>query len=312
MAVLGGGGMISLSRAARVPGEGLSSDAWSSGSVCILSALGPGREGAGPGRTAGGGVVPDVPESRLSVLAAWVVGAASLGLLCGCNSDSEDCACTVARPGGAACAALRSPRRTRGAKVGGAVATLISVAPASYAWVPFAAYAGLCGGACGRFGRDAGLRFGFRCARAAPTALISVLPCVGPPMVRTALVWCPSSSLWEEAVEEPDAVAPGVLVCAPSAAKGARSVGWSMGGIGVRSVRGLFLRRSGLAASDICRWCLRAGSSGLFSSSAWKVTRFAAEAGLWLWCRAPADLLAPRGGCGVREESCPAAPSGAC
>ena len=71
--------MISLSRAARVTGEGLSPEASSSGSVCMFSAFGPGREGAGLGREAGDGVVLDVLESRLSVIARLVVDVALLG-----------------------------------------------------------------------------------------------------------------------------------------------------------------------------------------------------------------------------------------
>ena len=63
--------------------------------------------------------------------------------------------------------------------------------------------------------------------------------------------------------------------------------------------------------SDICRRCLLPGSFGLLSLSAWKVTRRAAEGGVRLWCRAPADLLDPRGSWGVRGECCPVAPSGA-
>ena len=49
--------MISLSRAARVPDEGASPDALLSGSVCMSSPAGPGREGAGLGRAVGDGVV---------------------------------------------------------------------------------------------------------------------------------------------------------------------------------------------------------------------------------------------------------------
>ena len=73
--------MISLSGAARVPGQGLSPDASSSGSVCMFSALGLGREGARLGRAAGGAVVQDVAESWLSVIAAPVVDVVLLGSL---------------------------------------------------------------------------------------------------------------------------------------------------------------------------------------------------------------------------------------
>ena len=56
----------------------------------------------------------------------------------------------------------------------------------------------------------------------------------------------------DEALEEPDAVAPAVLGCAPSAARRARPVGGTIAGIGVRYVRGLFVCRWCSAAADIC------------------------------------------------------------
>ena len=120
--------MISLYRAARMPGEGLSPDVSSSGSVCTFSALGPGREGAGLGCAAGGGVVPDVPDPRLYVMFSLVLNAVLLGSLCVCNLDSGDCACIVARVGAAACAASGSPGGAWSATFGGAVATLASMA----------------------------------------------------------------------------------------------------------------------------------------------------------------------------------------
>ena len=117
---------------------------------------------------------------------------------------------------------------------------------------------------------------------------------------------------WEEAAEEPDAMAPAVLACPLSAAKRARSVGGIMVGICVQSVRGLFVRCWGSPLGDICRRCLPLGSVGLLSSRAWKVTRCAAVRVVRLLCWVLADLLVPRGGCGVRGECCPAAASGAC
>ena len=70
-------------------------------------------------------------------------------------------------------------------------------------------------------------------------------------------------------------------------------------GIGLRSVRGLLVHHWGSAAADIFRRCLSPGSFGLLLSSAWSVNRRAAEGGVRLWCRAPAELLAPCGGGGV-------------
>ena len=58
---------------------------------------------------------------------------------------------------------------------------------------------------------------------------------------------------WEEAAEEPNAVASAVPVCTWSAAKCARLVRWSVVEISVRSVRGLFVRHWGSAAGDICQ-----------------------------------------------------------
>ena len=113
---------------------------------------------------------------------------------------------------------------------------------------------------------------------------------------------------WEEAVEEPDAVAPAVSVCAPSAAKRARLVDGSMVGIGVRFARGLFVSRWGLAVADIGPRCPPPGWVALLLSSAWKVTRLPAQGGMRLWYRALDNLLVPRGGCGIRGECCPVAP----
>ena len=88
--------MISLSRAARLPCEEVSPDVSLSGSVCISSALGSGRECAGLGRVAGDGVVTDSTESWIAVS---VVGVASPASLCERNSDPVDRACTAARMG---------------------------------------------------------------------------------------------------------------------------------------------------------------------------------------------------------------------
>ena len=117
-----GGGMISLFRAATVPGEGLSPDVSLSGSVCTFAASGPDREDAGPGCAAVGRVVSCVPDPCLSVMFTSVVDIAPLGSLC---------ACTVALVGGAACAASGSPGGACSATVGGVVATLTSVVPVS-------------------------------------------------------------------------------------------------------------------------------------------------------------------------------------
>ena len=151
-----GGGMISLSQPARLPGGGLSPDTSSSGSVCMFSALGPVREGAGLGDAAGAGVVPDLLESRLSLIAASVVGVGLPGSSCGCNTNSADRACTAARVIDAACAASGSPGWTCGSMVGGVVARLPAVAPASQPWVPPAAYTGVCSYSCGHSGRRCG------------------------------------------------------------------------------------------------------------------------------------------------------------
>ena len=88
-------------------------------------------------------------------------------------------------------------------------------------------------------------------------------------------------------------MAPAVSLCVSSAAKRARSVGWSMVKIGVRSVQSLFVRRWGSPVGDVCRRCLPHGSVKLLSSPAWKVTPRAAEGGERLWCWALADLRSP-------------------
>ena len=92
---------------ARVPREGMFPDASSSGSVCKFSALVSGRQGAELGCEAGDGLVLHVPEPW-----SW----------CGRNTNSADRACTAARVGDAACAALGSPGGTCAAMVGVVVA----------------------------------------------------------------------------------------------------------------------------------------------------------------------------------------------
>ena len=75
----GGGGMISLSRAARLPGEGSSPDSSSLGPVCMCGASGLAREGAALGCAAVGGVVSEVPDPRLPVMSSSFEDIASLG-----------------------------------------------------------------------------------------------------------------------------------------------------------------------------------------------------------------------------------------
>ena len=170
--------------------------------------------------------------------------------------------------------------------------------------------AGVCGGAGGRSGGCCGAAVGFLihkgCTYGADIGVDvrgAADGSCGPGVVVFVLVW-------EEAVEELDAMAPAVSVCVPSAAKRASSVGGSMVGIAVRSIQGLIVRRWRSAVGDICRRCLRPGSVGLLSSQAWKVSRHAAQGGVQLWCWALADLLVPRGACGVRGVCCPVAPTG--
>ena len=115
---------------------------------------------------------------------------------------------------------------------------------------------------------------------------------------------------WEEAVEEPDAMASVVTVCALGAAKRAPLVGGSMVGTSVRSAWGLFVRRFRSAVGDIYRRCRPLCSVGLLSSPASRATCCPAEGGVGLWCWAFADLLVLCGGCGVRVELCPVDPSG--
>ena len=113
-------------------------------------------------------------------------------------------------------------------------------------------------------------------ARVATTVLISVSLYAG----RDG--WCGPSLVafvlaWEEAVQEPDAMAFVLPVRALRAAKRTRCVAGSMVKIGVRSVQGLLVRRWGSAVGDICRRCRPLGLVGLLSSAAWTVTCCAAE-----------------------------------
>ena len=93
----GGGGMIFLSRAAWVPGEGVTPDTSLSGSVCMSSAAGPGREGAGLGPALKDRVVPDFSESCLSVIAASVSSIALPGPSCWRSTEPADRVCIAAR-----------------------------------------------------------------------------------------------------------------------------------------------------------------------------------------------------------------------
>ena len=294
-----------------MPGEGVSPDALLSGSVCMFSALGPGRKGAGLGHLAGGGVVPDVSESWLSVIAALVVGVVSPGPSCGLKTDHADRACTAAGVGNAACAAPGSPGGTCANVAAGVVATLTAAAPASQPWAPPAAYAHVCGGACGhsclRCRAVVGLPLREGCT---DSVVIGVAVC-GAAGGSCGLGVLSFVLSWEEVVEELDTRASALLLCRLSAARRACSVGGRMVDICVRFVWGFLVCRSGLAVGDICRRCLLPSWFGLLSVSAQKVLRHAAEGGVRLSCWVPADLLDPCGGCGVRGESCPVSLSGA-
>ena len=235
--------MISLSQAAKVPCKGSSPDASSSGPVCMLAASGPGREGAGLGCAAVEGVVSEVPNPRLCAMSSSVVHVASLRTLC---------ACVVARLGSSVHAASGSPGGVCAATVSGVAAMLTSFVPASQSWVPLAACAGASGGVCGCSGRCCGAAAGLPSReRCNDGAHISVaVPGVadgscGPGAVVFVVAW-------QGVAEQLDAVASAVPVCALKAAKRARSVGGSMAGIGVRSVRALFPRRLGSGLRDIC------------------------------------------------------------
>ena len=91
--------MISLSRVARVLGEGVSPDALLSSSVCMSAATGPGRGGAGLGRVVGDGVVSGVSESWLPVIASPVSGVASPGPSCWRSTEPADRTRIAARVG---------------------------------------------------------------------------------------------------------------------------------------------------------------------------------------------------------------------
>ena len=184
---------------------------------------------------------------------------------------------------------------------------IAAVATASQPWVPPAVYAGVCGGACGHSGWRCGALVGLQLCEGCTNGVdIGVAVCgaadglCGLDVVSFLLAW-------EEAVEELDTAASAVSVCTLETARRAPVVVGKMVGICVRSVLGLLVCRWDSSAGDICRRCLPAGSSGLLSVSARKVTRSAAEGSVRLWCRVPTDFLDPRGRCGVRGQCCQAA-----
>ena len=176
--------MISLSRAARVPGEGLSPDESLSGSVCMFAASVPGREGAGLGCAAGGWVVPDVPGPLLSVMLSSTGGRRVAGVIV-CLHRSPDGRCGACRVGVAGQNLLgHSWWRLSHVDFGGPC--LIALGPPCRVrrcvWWCVRAFRPLLCICCG-------LGLQFRYATGAPTALISVSAFAGPLMVRVVPVW---------------------------------------------------------------------------------------------------------------------------
>ena len=128
--------MISLSRAARVLGEGVSSDALVSGSVCMSSKAGPGSEGAGLGRAVGVRVASGTSESWLSVIASSVPGNTMPRLSCWYSTEPAKRACIVARVLNSALAASGSLSWSCAAMAAGVVVMLTAVSPVSQSCAP--------------------------------------------------------------------------------------------------------------------------------------------------------------------------------
>ena len=98
----------------------MSPDALFSRFVCMSSAVGPSREGAG----LRGAVVSDVSESCLSVIAAPVFGVASPGRLCWRSIEPADHACIATKVGNSAFVVSGLPSGTRTTMLGGVVVWL--------------------------------------------------------------------------------------------------------------------------------------------------------------------------------------------
>ena len=145
--------MISLSRAAGVSGEGVSPDVLLSDSVCMSSAAGPGREGAGLRRAVGVEVASGFSDSWLSVIASSVPGVLSLGPSCWRSTEFAYCACIATRVGHSVPAASGSLGGTCAAMAGDVAVTLAAVAPISQSCASRAVYIGVRGGPCGCSGR---------------------------------------------------------------------------------------------------------------------------------------------------------------
>ena len=127
--------------------------------------------------------------------------------------------------------------------VGGVVATLTAVAPASQPWVPPAAYTAVCGGACGHSGRRCGLVVGMPLCEGCTDGVDVGVALCGAADGSCGLDVVSFVLAWEEAVEELDTSASAVLVCMLSAARRGRSLGGRMVGIFVRSIQGLLFCR---------------------------------------------------------------------
>ena len=291
--------MISLSRAARVPGQGLSPDALLSHFACMSFVAVPCRGGAVLGRAVGDGMASGFSDSGLSVIAPPVLCNVSPVLMLWRTTEPLDGACIAARVGNSARSVSGSLSRTRAVMVVDVVVTLVAVASVSQPCAPRAVCAGVCAGPCGCSCRCCG-------------AVAGALPCEGRiNCIDIRLTACgtadgscgygalPLVRAWEGAPEVLDTAASALLARTLCPGRRACSVGGRMVVICVLSVPGLLGRRLGSAVGEICRTCLPPGLSWLLSAPPWKVTRRAAERAVRLWLRVPADPLDLRRGVGV-------------
>ena len=222
-----GGGMISLSRDARVPREGVSSDALLLGSVCMSSVPCLGCGGVRLWRAVGDCVALGSSNFRVFVIASSVPCSVSPLLLRWCCTELLDRACTVAT--------VEIPARSVWGPLSGAWVVTDSVAvvapvaliSVSQPCAPPAAWAGVRSGACGRscwccgsVTRPLSREGRIDCAEVGTAPM----PPCGVPKGSCGLGAVSPALVQQGAPDELEVAGSAVAVCMESAARRARSV----------------------------------------------------------------------------------------
>ena len=142
-----GGGMASLSWAARVLGKGAPPEALLSGPLCMSPMVGLGCGGVGLWRVVGGGAASGSPDSEFSFIASSLPCSVPPILLCWCCAVPVGRARIATRLGNSACSVSGHVDM-----VGGAVVALVVPGTVPQPCVPRAMCAGASCGACGPSG----------------------------------------------------------------------------------------------------------------------------------------------------------------